>query len=84
MRESKGMCASYEPLSFLGWILASDSTSLIGIGRNHLCTGPEAFWTEAHGKKGFIRSHLRAIWIYELGFSSTIPDHPLLRKGPPQ
>lgn len=71
------MCASYEPLSIPRLIFGFKLCTRL-LGCNHLCTGPEAFWTEAHEKKGFIRSHLKAIWAYELEFSSTIPDHPLL------
>ena len=77
MRESKGICASYEPQSIPRLVFGLKlSTSLLG--HTCLCTEPEDFWTETHGKKGFIWSHLTVIWIYKLDFSSITPDHPLL------
>lgn len=77
VRQSESTCASSElrssPKLIFGFKLR---TSLLG--HNHLCTGPEAFWTKTHGRKGFIWSRLKVIWVYELDFSNTILDHLLL------
>lgn len=61
MRESKGMCASYEPLSIPKLVFGFKLTTSL-LAQNHLCTGPELFFGQKFvGKKGFIlslKSHL--------------------------
>lgn len=71
------MCASYEPLSIPRLVFGLRISTRL-LGHYCLCTGSEAFWTETHGKNGFIWSHLKVIWIYELDFSSTTLGYPLL------
>ena len=78
MRESEGMCVSSEPVSIPKLVVALNS-ALASLA----ISGSEALWTETHGTKGFIWSHLKVIWIYELDFSSTILDYLLLSQHRP-
>lgn len=63
MRESKGMCASYEPLSIPKLVFGFKLTTSL-LAQNHLCTGPELFFGQKFVGKKALSCHLKVIWIY--------------------
>lgn len=78
MRESTGSYASFGHSSIprLGFNLILFLASLASITSALI---PETSWMEIQREKGFIWSHLKIMWIYELDFSST-PADPLPHK----
>ena len=74
VRESKGMCANYEPQSISRLVFGLNS-ALASLVMTVSALSLRLFGQKPMGRRALFGLF---IWIYKLDFSSISPDHPLL------